>query len=541
MNQMYQLKKFLIALVLAHIAFFLQVMGWAKEGPRNKVTYRADKLEGGEKVDHEESYKQLVGNVIFQHDDFTIFADSVQYFDKKDLVTASGNLKLIDRGGGVMVAGQALYDLDSKVAKLLDGVYYQQDTLSFYAEALEYGVENKVSYFRQGVKMIQYEDQLISKTGCYDQKNKLATFGEGVILLNKDYHLFCDSLLYRTDSQLAEFMGPTKIVSQAKDKVTITTYVGGIYNTRTQYALFRESSIDAEKYSVYGRLIEANPEKKCYSIVGEACFNSKEYRAALWGDYAYYQEDQGIAEVYGNPLLEKIADKDTLYVIADTLRMVEQKQDEPGVGKSHQILAYNNVKIYNDNLQGVADSMAYHSIDSTVYFYNHPVFWSHDTQLTAEEVRLLLLDDQVEKMSMSPGAFIIGEDVVGNYNQIKGREMVAFFRDNKIDHIDIVGNGEALYFALDSTELVGMNYIKCSHMRLDMSGEGEEGLKSISFFVKPIGTFYPQHKVVDSDRRLSDFSWRASGRPTLDLFLDRKPSSTSQLRSQQSPIVERDK
>jgi hypothetical protein len=355
--------------------------------------------------------------------------------------------------------------------------------------------------------------------------------------VNKDYHLFCDSLSYRTDSQLAEFIGPTKIISQAEDKATITTPVGGMYNTRTQYALFRESFIDAEKYSVYGRLIEANPEKKYYSITGEACFTSKEYRAALWGDYAYYQEDKGIAEVYGNPLLEKIADKDTLYVIADTLQMIEKKQDESGVWKNHQILAYNNVKMYNDNLQGIADSMAYHSVDSTVYFYNNPVFWSHDTQLTAENVSLLLFDDQVERMNMSPGAFIISEDIVGNYNQIKGREMTAFFKDNKIEHIDIVGNGETLYFALDSTELIGMNYIKCSHMRLDMSQEGEEGLKSISFFVKPIGAFYPQQKVEGRDRQLPDFSWRASERPMLDLFLDRKPTSTLQPRSQQLPIA----
>jgi hypothetical protein len=69
---------------------------------------------------------------------------------------------------------------------------------------------------------------------------------------------------------------------------------------------------------------------------------------------------------------------------------------------------------------------------------------------------------------MYSDAFIIYEDSMKHHNQVKGREMIAYFVDQTLDKIDVNGNGESVYFALDeiTAEMVGMNKILCSNLQI---------------------------------------------------------------------------
>ena len=53
-------------------------------------------------------------------------------------------------------------------------------------------------------------------------------------------------------------------------------------------------------------------------------------------------------------------------------------------------------------------------------------------------------------MNLIKNAFIVSKDTLENFNQIKGRLMKAKFdQDNNIKSIDVKGNGETIYYALD--------------------------------------------------------------------------------------------
>jgi lipopolysaccharide assembly outer membrane protein LptD (OstA) len=511
-----RIKKFLLCCFIAILGFY--VVSLAKTNKKVKVTYKADKLEGGEKENGQEPYKQLIGHVVFIHEDFTIYADSAQYYDEKGIVKAAGNLKMIDKEGGVMVAERVIYDIDKKLAQLRKSVSYEQDSLSFYTDELDYEVKNKKGYFRKGGILIQDEDEISSESGYYDEKNKLAVFYKQVQLNSKDYDLQTDNLRYHTNTKLSIFKGNTKITT--KDGETITTKEGGQYNTDTKEGSFKKARVETDKYSIYANLLKADQNKNYYSAVGRVALFSKEHKTTITGEHAYYDYEKGIAEIYGNPLLEKVIDEDILYMIADTFKAIEDKQDQENELKDHVILAYNNVKIYKTDLQGKADSMAYHSLDSTIYFYDKPVFWNYDSQITGESVNVVLNNEALEKMYINADVFIASQDELGNYNQVKGREMTAYFEGNKMSYIDILGNGESLYFALgDNSELVGMNYIRCSHIRINMKNEA---LSKINFFVQPTGIFYPAHKIVEGEKRLPNFIWRLAEKPTIEEFISRK-------------------
>jgi lipopolysaccharide assembly outer membrane protein LptD (OstA) len=489
---------------------------WAAD-KQSKIKYKADKLEGGEQQEGQEPYKQLTGHVVVVHEDFTIHADTAQYYDKQGIVYATGNLQMIDQEGGIMVADSVTYNTNQRVAMLRGAITYQRDDMSFYTEELDYFVQEKKGAFHNGGRLIQKDDQLQSESGYYDDKNKLAVFTNQVALINPEYTLTCQQLIYHTPTKLAEFEGDTKIIT--KEGEVITTPIGGSYNTETKDALFRQATVDAKDYSLYGGLIKANQDKKYYTMDGQIELVSKKHQATITGDHSYYDQGQGIAEIYGQPMLQRRIEGDTLYMIADTFKLIEDQQK--GDNKDHVIHAYNHVKIYKSDLQGKAESTEYHSIDSTIYFHHQPIFWSNGSQITAEDIHIVLQDEALDKMYINTDAFIVSEDEIGNYNQIKGKEMVAQFQDNKISFIDILGNGESIFFILDDKgTLAGMNYLRSSHIRIDMQ---DNALSKISFFVQPAGSFYPPTKIVPTEKQLIGFNWRINEKPTIEEFLTRKP------------------
>ena len=491
-----------------------------------KIRYTADVLEGGEQQDTQEPYRQLNGNVVFTQENFTIYADTAQYYDKQGICYATGNLRMEDRDGGIMVADEVIYHTNDQMAELQGNVIYtkEEEEHSFYTHNLEYFVKDKKCVFHNGGTLIQKDNQIESQEGYYSDKNKLAVFTDQVRFTNPEYTVDCDKLSYHTQTKVTEFTGNTQIVT--KENQTLVTPIGGTYNTETKNACFHEATLFTEDCSIYGHLIKGDQEKKYYTIDGNIKFTSQKHNTSILGNHSYYDQAEGIAEIYGNPILEKTTEDDTLYMVADKFKFIEDVKAKEKDQKDHIIQAYKNVRIYKSNLQGKAKSLEYHSIDAKIQFYDKPVFWSNSSQITAENISLVLSDDQVEKMYMDTNALLVSElvsknsaaeDPIANYNQMRGKEMTAYFNANAMQYIDVEGNGESIFFIQnEAKELVGMNYLRSSHIRIDMKGDT---LSKISFFLQPQGNFYPTHKIEEERKLFDNFVWRIQEKPELNEFL----------------------
>ena len=90
--------------------------------------------------------------------------------------------------------------------------------------------------------------------------------------------------------------------------------------------------------------------------------------------------------------------------------------------------------------------------------------------------------------------------------------MVAHFQDNSIDNINVYGNGESIFHALENDSLmVGMNSILCSSMLITFT---DNTLEDISFYTNPDASFIPPHEITAETRQLQGFNWRSVERPT---------------------------
>jgi hypothetical protein len=101
---------------------------------------------------------------------------------------------------------------------------------------------------------------------------------------------------------------------------------------------------------------------------------------------------------------------------------------------------------------------------------------------------------------------------VQNYNQVKGRNMIAYFRRSQMARIDVLGNAESLYFTLDGdTVLSGMNKSVSATMTLRFV---DNKIKQLSWLTNPEASYTPVHELQPENKQLKAFRWRPTERPT---------------------------
>jgi lipopolysaccharide export system protein LptA len=318
-----------------------------------------------------------------------------------------------------------------------------------------------------------------------------------------------DSLQYHTVTKVVYFRTLTHITD--KDGNTFT-YDGGEYDTQSKRSNLVKGQAETPSYWITGQQMALDDIRKVYRARGDVVMTSKEENLTVYGDEAVYNKAGGVSKVYGHTLVAKVTDDlDTLFLTADTLVSIES--EDPA---RKRLLAYNHVRIFKSDLQGIADSVVYFGQDSLIVLYQSPALWSEDNQMTSDTIQVVMKNNTIDRIYLRPNAFVISQDSLRNFNQIKGRKMTAFLGARKIDRVLVEGNGESLYFALEEEKeshealLKGMNKITCSDMTINfLNGQ----VNNITFYVRPEASFIPPHELEGDQKQLKGFIWLAKSRP----------------------------
>ena len=229
----------------------------------------------------------------------------------------------------------------------------------------------------------------------------------------------------------------------------------------------------------------------------------------LYGDKMEYYKKENKAFATDSPYGIHYMESDSLILSADTLSTYVDKQDTT----RRVITGYNDVKYYLTDVQGIADSLSYVEQDSVLSIYGTPYVWSDSMQVSGDKLFIYLsTQDDIDSIRIVNNAFVINTADFIFFNQIKGKEMIADFLLGALQEVNVIGNGESLYFIQDEDDAyVGKNKSICGRMRIVLK---DSQLEEMVFYNKPSAQLLPLgNSPMSIDNFLKGYNWDMSKRP----------------------------
>ncbi len=502
---------FIVSLFIIHYSLF-PTNCIAQSGQPIEIIAPADSLVGININGVE--LRKLIGHVSLRQGTTLLFSDLAILNPITNVVEAYGKVKIIQSDTVTITGDSAIYFGNSRQAKITGKVLLDDRTIKLTTRQLDYNMNTRMAVYTTNGRIVDKEGQILtSKEGYYNTGTKIMLFKQKVNMVNvKDkFTLKSDSLRYSTATKEAFFIAPTQIVNK-NDTVLVKA---GVYNTRNKISNFLgRSTIRTEEYEITGDTLLSDTPTEIRIARGNVIFVSKKDKSILTGNYGKTIGKTGVTKIHGNAVLKSWQGKDsltvstdTLFLSADTLISLENKEL-----KTKKMLAYKKVLIYRKDLQAKCDSLSYNMSDSTIFFYQKPIIWNDGSQSEADSINLMMVNNKPKVMNLKGKCFVIQQDTLKNFNQIKGRKITVNFIEGKLDRVNVEGNGESIYYAVDEkNKLTGMNRVQCSRMVINFQ---KSKVKRIAFIAKPDAKFMPPKEIKETVKYLDNFNWRDKDKPT---------------------------
>ncbi|MCC8035480.1 MAG: hypothetical protein LIO77_06070, partial [Rikenellaceae bacterium] len=236
-------------------------------------------------------------------------------------------------------------------------------------------------------------------------------------------------------------------------------------------------------------------------------------------DYALMSgeiDSREIAVPPGDPLsIIGIVMAEAEMIAASTPQLIPTEQTEPSDSVQRVFYGYYNVRIFRDDFQAVCDSIVGFSKDSTLHLHIDPVLWSDQNQVVSDVMILFTKDEQLYKAEFYGSPFMSSEvdSLENQFNQIKGKFMISWFRDNEIYKHDVLGNGQTYYYMEDDKTGEVQGFMVCESADITFYIV-ERQIEDIIWRWEPDYVIYPIDMIPpDVDQILPGFTWEAARRP----------------------------
>ncbi|MEO7531192.1 MAG: OstA-like protein, partial [Sediminibacterium sp.] len=496
--------------------------------------------------------------VIRRSDTVQIFADSLRYDGKAKATDLFGEVILIN-GGKSLYTRRLHYDLDSSIASYNTPATLRTKQTVLKSKRGYYHVHKDMAYFYGNVQLSDPEIQLRSDSLEFNTSTQTAIFVAPTLMEKNDRKIYCESGYYDVDDKVAEFRGNPQYSELDKKATSDIMLYDGKAN---EINLIKHVKFVSSDTQLEGDSVLYNEKDKVMTLLGKGNIITKDGiigstkklvynektgqfttsgRAALQDSTNQLDADEIIRDSKSGNLtargnvywmdtaqhsgilcdsmfLDKASNKviaigfnhqpvfksfsnpaDTLYLAADTLIAFQTDS----IHKDKNIRAYHKVKVYRSDLQAICDSLTYSEKDSIFTLFNHPIIWSDTSQFFGDTIKILQSGNKLQRMYLLQNAMIINSGDLIYFNQIKGRKITADFDSSELSNVDVLGNAEAVYYAIDDDRAyIGVNKIICSHI---LAKFGSNRVDRIYFFNKPNGTLHPMRSVDHNALKLKGF------------------------------------
>ena len=462
----------------------------------------SNELKAGQTPDHQ----KLIGNVALKYDDAIMYCDSAELNGKTHDFQAWGKVFVKQEQGNIKAWGDYLnYFGATKLGKLTGDVKMKSETTLLKTETLFFDKTNRLVYYLNGGNTIQDDSKIYSKKGFYDTSNKYLKLKDSVEVKNPEYNIKSDTLEYSTNSKTSYFLGPTNIELE-KEKIYCES---GFYNRTLEIGQFEKNAVlKQDQQSLAADSIYFDKRTSLSEAFRNVVLIDNKEHLKVEGEYGFFNRNKNFSYITNNVLFSQGAENsDTLYLVCDTLLL----QEENDSNKS--FFAYRNVKLFQAEMAGKCDSLAYNMKDSLIKLFYDPILWNGESQLTGDSIELLHYDNKLQKLYVKKNGFIssVVDSSKERYDQVKGRDLVGHFQKGKLALMDVLGNGQTVYYAQEEDgKYTGVNKAICSDIQIKFKN-GK--INRIKFITMPEATFFPINKFPVDDQKLDGFSWKGNQRP----------------------------
>lgn len=513
-----------------------------------------------------ETQVTATGNVLIQHgDSISVFADSAFYDGRLKTADLYGEVVLLNNNQNLFT-DSLHYDLNTRIASFTGGATMTNDTTQLTSRRGYYYVATKDIFFKDDVIVVNPDFSLKADTLQFNTETRIVTFlGPTLISTSEEGKIYCEGGYYDTQNRLAEFTQKPQYVKGAqKATATVIRYDGNkqeytldgeakfedgaktatadiirydekndlTYLTGNAHFVDGKQDIVADAitydgkrntYLTKGRSRFSNPpqileadqldydnERGVGVATGSVVWRDTAQKINIFADQADYDKGRDYLKTKGGrPLMIAIVEGDSLFMRSDTL--VSQRRDTAAHDSSRLLLAYHNVRIFKRDLQAVCDSLTYSNADSLFHFFQSPVIWSDTSQFTADTIRIRLSKGEIDRIFLHTNAFIINSPDEVFFNQIKGKNITAFFMEKELRRMLVEGNAESVYYALDDRDAyIGVNKTICSEMMLYF---GNNKVEEIRFYAQPKADLLPMKQANHNELQMPGFRWITDARP----------------------------
>ena len=426
-------------------------------------------LPGAKKMimDENSNKLRLIDNVNFLYQGNKMYCDSAHYYEKRQIVKAFGRVHINKRDTLNLFCDSLLYNGRTRKATLWGNVRLRDNEYKLTTDTLEYDAKRSEAIYRHGgrVESIRSREILTSRVGYFHPESKNFFFSHNVDYRGKDIKMTTDTLRYRYSEKKTYFYGPTNIETQG----TTIFCKAGWYNTETEEGELRQNAeIRRENDVIKGDTLIYLPKEGTNIGKGNVFYSDSTQKMSFRGDYAMISDSLHYSYLTGHALAIKELKDDTMYVHADTLYSYKEDSIE-------YMRAYQKASIYSTKFQCQADSISYTPNNDKMELFRDPIVWSNGAELKGDSMELQLTDSLLHKVLIKNKASVVmSVDDEKLFNQIGGKEIIAYFRDNDLYRTNVNGNAVTIFYPeeekkTDSTivkERNGMNRLYASTLRI---------------------------------------------------------------------------
>lgn len=525
-------------------------------------------------IDSVKQIQVMTGNVQLLQGNTRFRGDSVVFNERENYVEAFGNIHIQDADSVNIYSQYLMYEGSKKLATFKRNVKLSDGNSILYTDHMEYDLNGKVGTYRDGGRLESKQTTLTSKQGFYYADIKDVYFYDKVKLADPEYALATDTLLYNTGNRVATFIARTTIKSGNSIVYTKEGFYDlqkkqsrlskrSVVQDSSSIMIADDFAFDdnkgmgeargnvwfkdsVQKIQLYANTLFFHKKKESFLATDKPVIilvqdNDSIYIAADTLFSGLFQElkalrrkgylsafdtakvnFQGNDAVFGetrtnmrdtktdstiNKNEQSKLNKATLKV--DSVSLTDTKH--VSIDAIRFITGFRNVRIYNDSLQAVADSMFYSGIDSSFELYYEPTVWNKDNQISGDTILLFTKKKKAERLDVFENAMMIQRLNIDYYNQLRGRVMKAFFKEGEISLTDVKGSSESIYFARDDdSAFVAMTRTEAD--KIQMLFENRQ-LQQVKYISSIKSTTYPMRKIPEDKNKLEGFEWRDEKRP----------------------------